>query len=66
MRTSTHEPFSRSPSRVNLRSPLSRPSAPQHHRAAAVLALGYGSLEVAVVERMRLDLDRQPLVGGID
>src|SRR3954463_5481998 len=40
------------------------PSAaiPQQHRGAAVLALGDGPLEVAVVEGMILDLDREALV----
>ena len=48
--------------------PLGSPvtPVPQLHRAAAILPLGYGPLEVAIVERMILDLDRQPLVGGID
>ena len=79
MRTSTQLPFSLSPASVNLRSPLrsaastspssfGRPEAavPQHDRAAAVLALGDRAFEVAVVERVVLDLDRQPLVGGVE
>ena len=45
-----------------------RPEAaiPQHHRAAAVLAFGNGAFEIAVVEGMVFDFDRQPLVIGID
>ena len=39
---------------------------PQHHRAAAILALRNRALERAVVERMILDMHRQPLVGGIE
>jgi hypothetical protein len=35
---------------------------PQLHRAAAVLALGDGALEIAIVERVVLDLDGQALV----
>ncbi len=39
-------------------------SVPQHHCAAAILALGDGALEVTVVEGMVLDFDRQaPFVG---
>ena len=43
---------------------LRRPVAavPQHHRAATVLALGDRAFEVAVVERVILDLDRQPTI----
>jgi hypothetical protein len=37
-------------------------AVPEHHRAAAVLALGDGAFEIAVVERVVLDLDRQPAV----
>ena len=37
-------------------------AVPELHRAAAILALGDGALEVAIVERMILDLHRQPLV----
>jgi hypothetical protein len=46
---------------------LGRPVAaiPQHHRAAAVLALGDGALEVAIVERMILDLHGQAAIGRI-
>src|SRR6202012_4555878 len=53
------------PSRVAV---LRRPIAPvpQLHRAAAVLALGDGPLEVAVIERMVLHLDREALVGRIE
>src|SRR5690606_33240314 len=38
---------------------------PEHHRAAAILALGDGSFEVAIVERMVLDADGEALVGGV-
>src|SRR5262249_42906942 len=39
---------------------------PHHHRAAAILALRNGALEGAVLDRMVLDVDREPLVGGIE
>src|SRR6266702_886343 len=44
------------------------PSAavPQHHRAAAILAFWNRAFEIAIVERMVLDLDRQPLVAWIE
>ncbi len=47
---------------------LRRPVAavPQLHRAAAVLALGDGALEVAVVERVVLDLHGQALVVRVE
>ena len=45
--------------RIAFRDPVA--AVPQLHRAAAILALRDGALEVAVVERMVLDLDRQPL-----
>src|SRR3546814_2174559 len=43
-----------------------RPAAavPQHHRAAAVLALRNGALEVAVRQRMVLDVHREALLAG--
>ena len=41
-------------------------AVPDLHRAAAVLALGDGALEVAVVERMILDLHREPLLARIE
>ena len=43
---------------------LRRPGAavPDHHRAAAVLALRDGALEVVVFDRMILDVDGEPLV----
>ena len=77
MRTSTQLPCRRSPSRTNFRSPRFSPSCgspighpvaavPELHRAAAILALGNGALEVAVVERMILGLHRQPLDLGIE
>src|SRR5689334_6540962 len=37
-------------------------SVPDDHATGAVLALGDASLELAVVERVVLDVDRQPLV----
>ena len=40
-------------------------AVPKLHGAAAILAFGNGAFEIAVVERMILDLDRQPLVVGI-
>ncbi len=45
-----------------------RPIAPvpQHHRAAAVLALGDGPLEIAVVEGVVLHLHRQPADLGVE
>ena len=45
---------------------LPRPLVPQHHRAAAVIALGDGALEVAIVERVVLDMDREALLLGIE
>ena len=45
--------------RIALRRPVA--AVPQLHRAAAILAFRNGALEVAVVERMVLDLDRQAL-----
>ncbi len=44
------------------------PSAavPQQHRAAAVLPLGDDAFEVAVVDGVVLDLDGEPLVGGVE
>src|SRR3981189_2114169 len=50
--------------RIALGQPVA--AIPELHRAAAILALGNGALEVAVVERMVLDLDRQPLVVRIE
>jgi hypothetical protein len=41
-------------------------AVPQLDRAAAILALGNGAFEVAIVERMILDLDGQPLVVRIE
>ncbi len=43
---------------------LGRPVAavPQHDRAAAILALGDGAFEIAILERMILDLHRHPAV----
>src|SRR5690606_23523005 len=39
------------------------PAIPQLHGAAAVLALGDGALEVAVIERMVFHFDGEALVG---
>ena len=39
---------------------------PNHDGAAAVLALRNGAFEVAVIQRMVFDLDREPLVVGIE
>ena len=39
---------------------------PDHHGAAAVLALWDRAFEVAVIQRMVFDLDREPLVVGIE
>ena len=39
---------------------------PQHDGAAAILAFGNGAFEITVIERVILDLDRQPLVVRID
>ena len=41
-------------------------AVPELHRAAAILALGNGAFEIAVVERMVLDLDRKALVVRIE
>ena len=44
------------------------PSAaiPQHDGAPAILAFGNGAFEITVIERVILDLDRQPLVVRIE
>src|SRR5689334_15214568 len=39
---------------------------PQHHRAAAILALGDSSFKVAIVERMVFDHDCHALLLGIE
>ena len=39
---------------------------PDHDRAAAVLVVGDGAFEITIVERMILDLDREPLVVRIE
>ena len=41
-------------------------AVPQQHRAAAVLAFGDHALETAIVERMVLDLDGEPLLAGVE
>jgi hypothetical protein len=48
---------------LGIRSPEA--SVPQHHGAAAILAFGNHAFEIAVVEGVRLGLNRQPLVVGI-
>jgi hypothetical protein len=50
--------------RVDLGFPIA--AVPELHRAGAILALRDRALEVAVVERMILDLDREPLVVRIE
>ena len=49
---------------VALRLPIA--AIPELNGAAAILALGDGALEIAVVERMILDLDRQALVVRVE
>src|SRR5258708_11351012 len=39
---------------------------PEQHRAAAILALGDHPLEIAIVERMVLDMDGEALLAGIE
>ena len=39
---------------------------PKQHGAAAVFTLGNHSLERSVIDRVILDLDRQPLIAGIE
>jgi len=41
-------------------------AVPQHHGAAAILALRDGAFEIAIIERMFLHFDRQPLVVRIE
>ena len=41
-------------------------AVPNHDGASAVLALRNGAFEVAVIQRMVLDLDREPLVMRIE
>src|ERR1700736_4862941 len=48
---------------VTFRNPVA--AIPELHGAAAVFAFGNRALEVAVVERMILHLNREPLVCGI-
>ncbi len=50
--------------RIAFRSP--KAAIPQHHRAAAILALGNRALEIAIVERVILHLDGETLVVGIE
>src|SRR5512146_1857446 len=42
------------------------PDIPQHHRAAAVFALGDGAFECAVVERVILGPHRQAVLAGVE
>ncbi len=39
---------------------------PQHDGAAAILVVGNGAFEIAIVQRMILDLDREPFVARIE
>src|SRR3984893_13850987 len=41
-------------------------AAPELNRPAAIFALGDRSLEVPIIERVILDLDREPLIMGIE
>src|SRR5664279_2873515 len=41
-------------------------TVPQLHRATAILTLGNGTFEIAIVQRMVLDLDRKTLVVRIE
>ena len=50
--------------RIALGNPVA--AVPQLHRAAAILALGNGAFEIAIVERVVLDLDRKALVVRIE
>src|ERR1700761_3780148 len=45
---------------------LPSPLIPQHDGTAAILALGNGAFETAVIERMILDMHGEPFVGGIE
>ena len=47
---------------------VGRPEAavPEHDGAAAILALGDGAFEVAVIERVIFGLDGKPLVAGVE
>src|SRR6185436_16770625 len=45
---------------------LVRPLVPDHHRAAAVFALGDDAFESRVLERVVLDLHRHPLLTWIE
>ena len=45
---------------------LTEAAIPQHHRAAAILTLGDSALEVAIVQWVILDFDRQTLVVRIE
>ena len=38
---------------------------PDDHRTRTVIALGDNALEVRIAQRVRLGLDREPLVGGV-
>jgi hypothetical protein len=49
---------------VAFRRPIA--AVPEHHRAAAIFALGDGAFEIAVVQRMIFDFHRETFVGRID
>ena len=51
--------------RLDVAERFPEPLVPEHHRAAAVLALRNGSLEVAVLQRMVLHVHGQPLVARV-
>ena len=44
---------------------LPDPAIPHHHRTGAVVAFRNDAFEIAVLERVILDFDGEPLVGGI-
>ena len=50
--------------RIALGDPVA--TVPQLHRAAAILSLGNGALEITILERMVLDLDRKAFVVRIE
>src|SRR6516225_7808498 len=41
-------------------------AVPQQHRAAAILSFGNDPLKPAIIERVVLDLDGEPLLAGIE
>ena len=50
--------------RIALRVP--RATVPDHHRAAAVLAVRNRAFEGVVFDRVIFNVDREPLVGGVE